>query len=184
MRDWSLHLLDLMQNSLRAQARTISMGLALSQDGMLEIVLNDDGLGMEETFARAATDPFTTTRTTRKVGLGLPLAQHNAELTGGYLDLVSTPGCGTRVRLCILTSHIDCLPLGDLAQTMMSLIPFYPGVHFVLDMSSPQGAEHFSTEVIRGVLGPDIGLDEPEVMNYLQGLLGEQCLTVFGGIIL
>ena len=184
MRDWSLHLLDLMQNSLRAEARTISLGLTLSQDGALDIIVNDDGLGMEETFAKAATDPFTTTRTTRKVGLGLPLAKHNAELTGGYLDLISTPGCGTRVHLCILTSHIDCLPLGDLAQTMMSLICFNPGVDFVLDMSSPQGVEHFSTKVIRGVLGPEIGLDEPEVMNYLQGLLTEQCRTVFGGIIL
>ena len=185
MRDWSLHLLDLMENSLRASAASLELSLTLSSDGALDIILNDDGLGMEKNFASTAADPFTTTRTTRKVGLGLPLAQHNAELTGGYLELLSEPGCGTRVHICILTSHIDCLPLGDLAQTMLSMICFNARkVDFVLDMASPLGSEHFSTKVIRQVLGSEISLDEPEVMNYLKQLLQEQCETVFGGILL
>ena len=185
MRDWSLHLLDLMENSLRAAATRLDLSLALSQDGALDIILRDDGFGMEKDFASLATDPFTTTRTTRKVGLGLSLAQHNAELTGGYLELLSEPGCGTRVHICILTSHIDCLPLGDLAQTMVSLIMLnHDKTDFTLDMSSPLGSEHFSTKVIRQVLGDEVALNELEVINYLKELLQEQSRTVFGGILL
>ncbi len=185
MRDWSLHLLDLMENSLRAEATRLDLSLVLSQDGALDIILRDDGFGMEKDFTSTATDPFTTTRTTRKVGLGLSLAQHNAELTGGYLELLSEPGCGTRVHLCILTSHIDCLPLGDLAQTMVSLILLnHDKAEFTMDLSSPLGSEHFSTKVIKQVLGDEVALAEPEVLNYLKELLHEQSQTVFGGILL
>lgn len=184
MRDWSLHLLDLMENSLRAQASLVALSLTLSQDGALSIILTDDGLGMEEDFASRAADPFTTTRKTRRVGLGLPLARQNAELTGGYLEISSKPGEGTRVHILVLTSHIDSLPLGDLAETMLGLIcSSGRETDFVLQMCSPQGSEHFSTKAIKAVLGDAIALCEPEVMRYLKSLLTEQCQTVFGGIL-
>ncbi len=185
MRDWSLHLLDLMENSLRAEARAIRLSVALSDEGVLEIVLEDDGRGMAPEFAREAVSPFTTSRTTRKVGLGLPLARRNAELTGGSLCLDSSPQKGTRVRIRTLPGHIDSLPLGDLAQTMLALICMNPqSPDFSWDLRSPRGQERFSTKDIRRVLGPEIPLDEPEIRQYLGALLREQCHSIFGGMLL
>ena len=185
MRDWSLHLLDLMENSLRAEAKLIRLSIELFSDGVMDIILEDDGCGMSPELAAAADSPFTTTRTTRKVGLGLPLARQNAELTGGYLRLTSCPHQGTTVMIRVLSSHIDCLPLGDPAETMISLICMNPlSPDFVWDLCSPQGQEHFSTAAVRRVLGPQVPLDEPDVRAYLKGLLSEQCQTVFGGILL
>ena len=185
MRDWSLHLLDLMENSLRAEAKLIRLSIELFSDGVMDITLEDDGCGMSPELAAAADSPFTTTRATRKVGLGLPLARQNAELTGGYLRLTSCPNKGTTVMIRVLSSHIDCLPLGDPAETMISLICMNPlSPDFVWDLCSPQGQEHFSTAAVRRVLGPQVPLDEPDVRAYLMGLLSEQCQTVFGGILL
>ncbi len=184
MRDWSLHLLDLMENSLRAEAKTIRLSIELHSDGVMDIILTDDGHGMTPELAQAADSPFMTTRTTRRVGLGLPLARQNAELTGGWLSLSSCPQKGTTVTIRALTSHIDCLPLGDPAETMLALICMNPlSPDFVWDLSSPQGQEHFSTAAVRRVLGPQISLDEPDVRDYLGGLLQEQCHTVFGGML-
>lgn len=185
MRDWSLHLLDLMENSLRAEAKLIRLSIELFSDGVMDITLEDDGCGMAPELAMEAGLPFTTTRTTRKVGLGLPLAWQNAELTGGYLRLSSCPGKGTKVMIRVHSSHIDCLPLGDLAETMISLICMNPqSPDFAWDLCSPQGQEHFSTAGVRQVLGPEIPLNESDVRDYLKGLLREQCQTVFGGILL
>lgn len=184
MRDLSLHLLDLAENSLRAGADRISLQLTLDADGALDVVLEDDGCGMEQGLARRAADPFATTRTTRRIGLGLPLAAANAEKTGGYLTLTSLPGQGTKVHIRLMTRHVDCLPLGDLPQTMVSLILTHPEhPDFVLDLHSPRGQARFDTGEIRRVLGPEVGLQEPEVMNYIQHLLTEQCQMVFGGLI-
>ena len=185
MRDWSLHLLDLMENSLRAEAKLIRLSIELFSDGVMDIILEDDGCGMAPELAGTADLPFTTTRTTRRVGLGLPLARQNAELTGGYLRLTSCPHQGTTVMIRVLSSHIDCLPLGDPAETMISLICMNPlSPEFEWDLCSPQGQEHFSTAAVRQVLGPEISLNEPDVRDYLQGLLREQCQSVFGGIML
>ena len=185
MRDWSLHLLDLMENSLRAVAKLIRLSIELFSDGVMDIILEDDGCGMAPELAGTADSPFTTTRTIRRVGLGLPLARQNAELTGGYLRLTSCPHQGTTVMIRVLSSHIDCLPLGDPAETMISLICMNPlSPEFEWDLCSPQGQEHFSTAAVRRVLGPEISLNEPDVRDYLKGLLREQCQSVFGGIML
>lgn len=185
MRDLSLHLLDLAENSLRADASLISLALSLQDDGALDVVLDDDGRGMEQSFAQRAADPFATTRTTRKVGLGLPLAAANAEKTGGFLRLDSLPGQGTRVHLRLMTRHVDCLPLGDLPETMSTLVLTHPDrPDFVLALRSPQAESRFDTRDIRRALGPEVGLQEPEVMDYIKQLLIEQCQTVFGGLIL
>ncbi len=185
MRDWSLHLLDLMENSLRAEAKVIELAIDLSSDGVMDITLSDDGKGMAPELADTADSPFTTTRTTRKVGLGLPLASQNAQLTGGYLRISSCPMKGTKVMIRVLTGHIDCLPLGDPVQTMLGLIYMNPlSPDFVWDLHSPQGREHFNTAAIRRVLGAEIALNEPDVADYLKGLLYEQFNTVFGGMLL
>lgn len=184
MRDISLHLLDLIQNCLRAGAGLISCQLQLNEAGRLQLTLTDDGCGMDEVLLQQVLSPFGTTRTSRKVGLGLPLAMANARLTGGDLHLRSRPGEGTTLELSFFTRHVDCLPLGDIAQSLWTAIvthPFSPD--FVLSLSSPKGSETFDTRELRQALGPEIGLDEPEVSQYILQALQAQCQTVFEGVL-
>ena len=87
MRDLSLHILDLMQNSIRAQAKLVSLSVILGDDGILSIIIEDDGTGMSEELLARVTSPFATTRTTRKVGLGIPMMAENCRLAGGDLSI-------------------------------------------------------------------------------------------------
>ena len=94
MRDLSLHLLDLTQNSVTAGASLVEILLTLEENGWLTMVIRDDGRGMSPELLARVTSPFATTRTTRKVGLGIPMMQENAEKTGGKLNIRSTEGEG------------------------------------------------------------------------------------------
>ncbi len=185
MRDISLHLLDLMENSLRAGATLVHCDLSLSPEGMLDIRLKDNGCGMAPDLQQSVLSPFGTTRTTRKVGLGIPLTAANAAKTGGSLQIHSNPGQGTTLDIRFNTRHMDCLPLGDVAQSLWSLVITHPlSPEFTLTMTSPQGESRFSTQEIREVLGEEIPLNTPEVSAYLRDLLMEQAQTVFGGLLL
>lgn len=183
MRDISLHLLDLAQNSIRAGAGHVDISLRLWEDGALEIMICDDGCGMAESLRDRAADPFATTRTTRRVGLGIPLAAANAEKTGGSLSIDSAPERGCTLRLSFLTRSLDCLPLGALDQTMLSLILADPrGTEFRLFLASPRGETRFDTAEIRKILGPQVPLCEPEVSAFMRDMLREQIQSVLGGI--
>ena len=92
MRDLSMHVLDIAQNSVKANAKTVSISFTVDEHRWLTIVFTDDGTGMAPELLQKVTDPFTTTRTTRKVGLGIPLIKENAELTGGTVTIESQPG--------------------------------------------------------------------------------------------
>ena len=183
MRDISLHLLDLAQNSIRAGAGHVDISLRLWEDGALEIMICDDGCGMAESLRDRAADPFATTRTTRRVGLGIPLAAANAEKTGGSLSIDSAPERGCTLRLSFLTRSLDCLPLGALDQTMLSLIlADHRGTEFRLFLASPRGETRFDTAEIRKILGPQVPLCEPEVSAFMRDMLREQIQSVLGGI--
>lgn len=132
MDDLSLHILDIVENSTAAGATLIEISLTEEAAAdCLEIRIKDNGRGMDERQAAAALFPFTTSRTTRRVGLGLPLFKMAAEETGGSLSLSSQPGVGTEVVATFRLGHIDCKPLGDLAATMLTLIVGNPGIDFV-----------------------------------------------------
>lgn len=181
MRDISLHLMDLAQNSIAAGARLISVDLALDENGVLTMRITDDGRGMTPEAAQRALGPFATTRTTRKVGLGLPLTQANARLTGGDLTIASAPNEGTTVTCTFYTRHIDCLPLGDLAQTIAALVAAHPdGPDIELSLTSPKGESAFGTAETRDILHP-VPLDTPEVIAWITQSLREQTDVLFGG---
>ena len=183
MRDISLHLLDLAQNSIRAGAGRVDISLKLGDDGALDIMISDDGCGMAESLRARAADPFVTSRTTRRVGLGIPLAAANAEKTGGSLSIDSAPERGCTLRFSFLTRSLDCLPLGALDQTMISLILADPrGPEFRLFLASPLGETQFDTAKIRKILGPQVPLCEPEVSAFMRDMLKEQIQSVLGGI--
>lgn len=173
MKELSLHILDITKNSVSAGATHIRLSLTEAEDHALTIVIADNGKGMSPEFLARVTDPFTTTRTTRKVGLGLPLYRLAAEQTGGSLAIESTLGVGTTVTALFHTDHLDCAPLGDLPGVLALLIQGSPLVDFTLERSTPKGSYVFSTIEVREQLGPDVPLDEPEVFLWLNDYLQE-----------
>jgi anti-sigma regulatory factor (Ser/Thr protein kinase) len=125
MRDISLHILDIAENSVKAGAKNIE--IIIEEDtkkDLLNIEINDDGTGMKPEIAENVTDPFVTTRTTRKVGLGLPLLKNSAEQAEGSLKVDSVLGKGTKIKAVFKLSHIDRKPMGNMADTILALVMF------------------------------------------------------------
>ena len=174
MKELSLHLLDVAKNSTAAGAGHVSITLDETPDGWLTIAIADDGRGMDPEFLAHVTDPFTTTRTTRKVGLGLPLLRLTAEQTGGSLDIQSEVGKGTTVTARFCRRHLDCPPLGDLAGAVALLIQGSPDVELTYRHATPKGEAALSTAELREILGDDISLAEPEVFAWIRDYLTEQ----------
>ena len=173
MKELSLHLLDIAQNALAAGARHVALTVT---EGAGEIVLEvaDDGRGMPPALLAAVTDPFTTTRTTRRRGLGLPLLRLAAEQTGGSLRVESREGAGTRVTAVFQAGHIDCPPVGDTAATVALLAQGLPEeTELTYTRRTPAGSFVFDTAEARAVLGPGVPLSQPEVAQWLEGYLRE-----------
>lgn len=178
MRDLSLHILDIVQNSLRAEASCITIRVSEDPDrDWLTIEVIDNGRGMTPEQLAKALDPFYTTRSTRKVGLGLSLFQANCQAAGGDLTLESQPGKGTRIKAGMVLSHIDRLPLGDLPATLITLIAGAPEVDFCWERRCGAKEYKLATRELRKILG-DVPLNQPEVIKWLQDFLQEQENTV------
>ena len=174
MRELSLNILDIAQNSLSAGAGLVT--LTVDEDSgadSLTLRVEDDGRGMDADTLQRVRDPFYTTRTTRKVGMGSPLFRMAAEMTGGSLDIVSEPGKGTAVTASFSLSHIDRMPLGDMAGTVTALIRLNPGVDFVYRHTVDGRSFEMDTRELRAQLG-DVPLSEPDVMEWIDGYLREQ----------
>jgi len=173
MREITLHLLDIAQNSVSAAARNIEISVEedLHTD-RLKAVVQDDGRGMDEDLLERVVDPFVTSRTTRKVGLGIPLLKAAAEACNGGLWITSRPGQGTRLEVAFQRSHIDRMPLGDLAGTMLTLVVAYPHIHWTFQYRG-DGAEFiFDDEPIKREL-EDIPFTEPSILAFIRELLEE-----------
>lgn len=175
MRELALHILDIAQNSVRAGATLVRIHLLADRpDDRLTVEIIDNGSGMSEEAASHAVDPFYTSRTTRRVGLGLPLLQAGAEGTGGSFDMESHSGRGTRVTAVYVLSHIDRPPAGDFAGTVHSLMVCYPELDFVVQVKLPDAAEPdiLDTRDMRALMG-DLRLNEPEVSAWIREKLNE-----------
>jgi len=184
MRDLSLHILDLMQNSIRAEASVVTLSVLRDEKGMLSIIIEDDGTGMSEELLSRVMSPFATTRTTRKVGLGIPMMAENCRLAGGDLKLESILGKGTVLTATLDTASIDCLPLGDLPGTVTTLVTMNPDKpEFVLHCASPKGEMQFDTREIREAL-QGVPLSEPEIAAWMQESLREEIEPIFGGVLI
>lgn len=174
MKELSLHLLDVAKNSVTAGAAHVSITLDEDSDGWLTLTIADDGRGMAPEFLAQVTDPFTTTRTTRKVGLGLPLLRLTAEQTGGSLDIQSTLGVGTTLTARFQRQHLDCPPLGDLPGAVALLIQGSPDIELTYRHTTPKGEAALTTAELRDILGDDVSLAEPEIFAWIQDYLTEQ----------
>ncbi len=132
MKELSLHILDIAKNSVKANAALIEILINEdSEKNLLTIEINDNGCGMSEEFLKTVKDPFSTTRTTRKVGMGISLFEAASVQCGGRLDITSEEGVGTKLRTSFVLDHIDRAPVGDMAGTMETLISGSPEIDFL-----------------------------------------------------
>lgn len=173
MKELSLNVLDITKNSVKADAKNISISLIEDESGILTLVIADDGCGMTKDVLERVTDPFCTSRTTRKVGLGIPLLKMASEQTGGRVDIESAPGVGTTVTATFDTGHIDFTPLGDMVSTVTILIMGSPDIDFVYRHKTPAFEVNLDTKELRQVLG-DVPLSSPEVITWIGDFLTEQ----------
>lgn len=171
MRELALHLLDIIENSVSAHANTIQ--IVVEEDhavDRLRMVVEDDGVGMDAEMVARVTDPFVTSRTTRKVGLGIPLLKAAAESCNGCFEITSTPGKGTRVVVEFQHSHIDRMPLGNLAATVLTLVIGSPQVHWLFRYQVDDRTFEFDDAPVKQEL-EGVALTEPAVLGFLRELL-------------
>lgn len=168
-----MHVMDIAQNAVAAGAANTRIILRMDTAAdRLELTVEDDGRGMTDEQARAALDPFYTSRTTRKVGLGLPLLRLTAQLTGGDVAIESSPGKGTRVTAWFGLSHIDRPPLGDMAGTISALMQENPERDFCYELHVNDQSFAVNSREIKQILG-DVPLAQPEVALFLREYIEE-----------
>ncbi|SHO52898.1 ATP-binding protein [Anaerocolumna xylanovorans] len=173
MTEISLNILDIAQNSVNAHATLIEILVDINQGtDFLTVKINDNGCGMTSEQAIKAQDPFYTTRTTRKVGLGIPFFKQASLNCGGEFHLDSAPGIGTKIKATFKLTHIDRMPLGDMTSTMYSLITFYPDIDFLYTYKVNKNFFVLDTKELRGILH-DVPLNDPEVSSFVKDFLKE-----------
>ena len=175
MRELSLNIMDVAQNSVSAGASLIEIDLAeQTADSLLTITITDNGRGMTEDELGRVTDPFYTTRTTRDVGLGVPFFKMSSEMTGGSFSIKSAPGVGTTVTARYRTDHIDMTTVGDMNETVLLLIFGNPHLDFLYNRTRDGGGFALDTRQLREVLGEDVPLNNNDVAAWIREYLAEQ----------
>ena len=179
MKELSLNVLDIVQNSISAGAKNITVSLTEDSNGRLTLAIIDNGCGMSEETVRSVTDPFYTTRKTRKVGMGVPLLKMAAEQTGGSFVIESVPveadplNHGTVVKATFDMTHMDFTPIGDMVSTMCTIIQGHPEIDYLFTHTTPEYEVRLDTAQLREVLG-DVSLAEYEIICWIKEHLQEQ----------
>lgn len=173
MTELSLNVLDIANNSIRAGADLIEIKIEIQRDqDTLEITIADNGCGMDEEQLKKVEDPFFTTRTTRKIGLGVPFFKMAALSTGGSFSIQSAKGTGTTVKAVFGLSHIDRMPLGDMNSTIHTLITLNSQIDFLYTYVYDGKEFALDTRQFREILN-DVPLNSPEVSAYIKDYLKE-----------
>ena len=167
--------MDIAQNSISAGAKQIEIFVCEDSvaDSMI-ISIADNGCGMTAEQVANVTDPFFTTRTTRKVGLGVPLFKMEAEMTGGALKVQSEKGVGTTLTVRFVPSHVDMIPLGDINSTVLLLVTCNPDRDFIFHHGIDSREFTLDTHELRRELGDEVALNSPDVVEWIKGYLDEQ----------
>ncbi len=178
MNDLSLHLLDIVQNSISAGATLITI-LLDEQPGQdtLSLSISDNGKGMTAEQVRHVTDPYFTSRTTRKVGLGIPLFKQSAEMSGGSLTISSEPGRGTTITALFGLKHIDRLPVGNMANAVILLVSSNPLIDFIYTYRFEDHEYIFDTREVREAL-EGTPLNDPQIIKYLEEMIAENMADI------
>ncbi len=177
MKELSLNILDIAKNSVKAGADTVYVTLTETDD-TFTIKISDNGCGMKPDFLRTVTDPFSTTRTTRKVGMGIPFLKLAAEQTGGSFSIESKHESdypedhGTVTTAVFFKNSIDFTPLGDIVSSITTLIQGSPDIRWIFSHTSPDNEVSLDTQELKEVLG-DVPLDNLEVILWIKGYMEE-----------
>lgn len=181
MTEISLNILDIAQNSVAAHSALIEVSVTINRSlDLLEVIIKDNGCGMTAEQVTRAQDPFYTTRTTRKVGLGIPFFKQAALGCNGEFHLDSAPGMGTTVKASFQLSHIDRMPLGDMNSTIYSLITFHPDIDFLYTYRVDDKSFVLDTKEFRCILH-GVPLNDPQVTSFIKDFLTENHEEVNGG---
>ena len=173
MKELSMHVYDLMENSTAANSSLVTLTIRDSKrDNIYDFTIEDNGKGMSPEFLAKVTDPYTTSRTTRKVGLGLPLIKMNTEHCGGGMTLESTLGVGTKLHFWFQHDHLDRPPMGDLSGTIVMLSAAHEDIHIVYHHITDDGEYTFDTEEIHEALD-GMSMNDVSVMKYLKEMVQE-----------
>ncbi|MGL4345879.1 MAG: ATP-binding protein [Cellulosilyticaceae bacterium] len=168
MQELALHVLDIAQNSIRAGASCIQIGIDEDYSkNVLQITIEDNGSGIDEAIKPHLTNPFTTTRTLRRVGLGLPFMAQMCEETDGKLIIESEKGKGTKVVAMMAHNHIDRLPIGAMHKTIGMLILAKPEIHYAYTHTVGDASFVFDTETIQGVLD-GVPIQDLEIIKWIE----------------
>lgn len=173
MDEIALNILDIAYNSIRAHASLIEIKIVDStSNNIIDLMIKDNGEGMDKETVLKVTDPFYTTRTTRKVGLGIPLLKQMAELTGGTLHIESVPDSGTCLKARFIKNHIDTPMMGNITDTMLTLIQANENIDYIFEYKTDQNLFCFDTREMKSILG-DVKMTEPEVLLWLKDYIKE-----------
>ena len=180
MQELSLNILDIAQNSVVAGASLIEITVHAYGEGnnMLDIIIKDNGKGMDRKTLENVTNPFFTSRTTRKVGLGIPLFKMAAEMTGGSFDIQSEVGVGTQVKAAFDTSSIDCTPLGDVWDTVAILIQMNEAIDFVYTAKTDRDEFVCDTRQLKEIM-EGASLSNPMVVRWIKEFIEENQFEIF-----
>lgn len=183
MKDISMHLMDIARNSVVAGAKTISINIKVCETPqMLYIEIIDDGRGMDKDFLDKVTDPFRTTRTTRSVGLGIPLLKQSAEMAEGHIKLHSKLGEGTKLLASFKVNHIDRIPIGDIPGTLALLISANKNIAWIIEFKYQNESFTLDTNHINEVLD-GVPIDNNDVIEWIQNTIYQGMNQVFGGVL-
>ncbi len=187
MKELSLNILDITQNSLKAGAKNVYISINENFDNdRFVLTIKDDGCGMSAEMVLSVRDPFCTSRKTRKVGLGIPFLVLAAEQTGGSVEIESKTESeypdshGTTITATFYKNSIDFTPLGDIISTLIVIIQGYPDVDYVFRHETDKGEVLLDTKEMREVLGNDVSFAEFEVLEWIRGFLEESYAEIEG----
>ena len=182
MRELADNILDIAQNSISARASLVEIDITVDHSrNDVSLRFADDGCGMSAEMAQAVCDPFTTTRKTRKVGLGLPLLKMTAQATGGDFAIESEIGKGTTVTVSFGLSHIDRPPMGDVPGSLFTLVLMNPQTDFLFIYDYDGKNFTFDTRMVKEAVAP-IPLDTPEISAWVKDCLYQEITELHGGL--
>jgi hypothetical protein len=178
MQDLSLHILDIAENSIAAQAKTIKIRIKENREkDLLSLEIKDDGQGMDKDTIQRALDPFFTTKTTRRFGFGLSFLKEATRMANGDFALKSAPGKGTRIKATFQASHIDTKPFGDIPQTLITLILGHPEIDLIFSHTIDSKEYSIDTRDIKAQLN-GLPINSPKVIKFIKEHIKEGIATI------
>lgn len=181
MKELSMNILDILHNSVHASPKNIYLTiLEDSSKDLLQFTVKDDGKGMSQEYAAKVFDPFTTSSSTKNVGLGLPFLKIQCEMCNGSAHLTSKEGLGTEVEFSFQLSHVDRPPMGDLAGTLTIMFTMHHNISFHFKYCKDNNCFELSTDELKSLM-QDVPLQHPKVAKGIEEYINSNLTELQGG---